>query len=180
MNKLLTISGPSCAGKTTLAQKLVSTYKNMEIVPTYTTRPLRDDDTHYIHTEEFDERDYIETNHFCSHWYGTKIDSLKEIWRDNKVAVKVIEPNGVRQLEKMQPVFNFRIVKVWLNTPRVVLEKRLQETGRERDLDKELSWYKDLNWNLVAKGTDNLEKLMYNIDRLLPTLANNPKMRVWQ
>lgn len=185
-NKVVTITGPSCAGKTTFAREMVSVYKNMEIVPTYTTRPLRDDDSNYIQVteEEFKKAEeageFIETNYFCSHLYGTKIDSLKKIWRDEKVAVKVMEPNGIRQLQNMQKAFDFAIVRVWLGLNREELNKRLENTGRNRNIENELAWYKELNWNIAVKNFSNSAKLMETINRLLPTLAKHNKMRVWQ
>lgn len=158
----------------------------MEVVPTYTTRPLRDNESNYVHLteEEFKEADekgeFIETNYFCSHLYGTKIDSLKKIWQREKIAIKVIEPKGVLQLEKMQSTFDFSIVKVWLGLNREELERRLLETNRLRDIDLESRWYKDVKWNIAVKDFKNSERLMQDIDRLLPTLAKNPKMRVWR
>jgi guanylate kinase len=183
---LVTITGPSCAGKTTFASKMVQMYDNMELVPTFTTRPLRDDDKQYIHLteEEFKEAEekgeFAETNLYEGYFYGTKFDSLKSVWNKKKIALKVMEPVGVMALEELQQPFGFRIVKVWIGAPKEVLEKRLQETQRDRNINSDLAWYKMLRWNLVVKNLVKPEKTAQDLNRLIPTFVKYNKMRVWQ
>ena len=187
-NILVTITGPSCAGKTTFANSLLET-ETYEYVPTYTTREPREgeDESNYIFmTEEgFDEgKDegiFAECNYYSGNWYGTTIDSLKDIWNENKVAVKVLEPNGIYNLESLVDKLNFKIVKVWIGGRPEILAERLRARSDQRNTEHEMSWYKRLKWNYVIKELYDFNREFHvgNLTRLLPTLVRHTGMRVW-
>lgn len=187
-NLLISITGPSCAGKTTFANKLITDVK-YEYVPTYTTRPPRDDesDKHYIFMtdEGFDEAKeeglFLETNYYDGNLYGTTIDSLKDIWEEKRVAVKVLDPNGVSNLETFTDKLDFTLVKVWIGISDSLFKEREAQRENKRNLEWEKAWYKRHNWNYVIKELrdDNIDNHISKLSRLLPTFAAHEKLRIW-
>lgn len=85
-NKIIILTGPSCSGKTTIANTLVSRYPDLfRIIKTYTTRNKRNelDDLsyHFVNEELFKE--LIKTNMFIEYeqvynnkYYGTSNSSI--------------------------------------------------------------------------------------------------------
>jgi guanylate kinase len=184
MRVILTITGPSCAGKTTFAEKLAED-TSYEIIPTYTTRPPRGvEEPHYIFMtdEAFEEEEgFLEVNEFNGYKYGTTFDSIESILRQSKVAVKVMEPNGVATLNTYRANLGFAHVKVWVGGPTELLKERMKNRETARNIEQEKAWYSELHWNYTIKELDDtsIDKHISKLKYLIPTLAKNPGMRVW-
>jgi guanylate kinase len=100
--QLVTLTGLTCSGKSTLERHLVDNH-NFKAVMSTTTRAPRSDEIHgkhynFISKEEFKAKlandDFIEHVEFDSNFYGIAKSDLPESGR----AVLVCEPNGAAQI----------------------------------------------------------------------------------
>lgn len=185
MRTVITITGPSCAGKTTFAEKLIED-ANYEYIPTYTTRPPRgEEESHYIFMtdEAFEEEEegFLEVNEFNGYKYGTTFDSIEKILQKGRTAVKVMEPNGVATLYTYRRTLNFAHIKLWIDGKVETLEERMKAREKARNIHQEKAWYSKIHWNYIIRelNDSNIEKHIDKLKYIKPTLAKNPTMRIW-
>ncbi|MBI5077041.1 guanylate kinase [Candidatus Falkowbacteria bacterium] len=112
MNKLILLTGPSGVGKTTVALALLAAMPNLQRLVTYTTRAPRpneknDVDYHFVSAEKYqaklDAGDFFEHAEVYGHLYGNCRQKLKQIWDNEKIALMVLDIQGVRTIEKIIP-----------------------------------------------------------------------------
>lgn len=99
---IITITGPSLSGKTTLAKELQRTGPFMELV-SHTTRPKRagekEGEAYYFVTEaEFHRLSFIETTYFAGNHYGLSVDEFLRVRATGNVPIVVVDPNGANQI----------------------------------------------------------------------------------
>lgn len=130
--KILTITGPSCAGKTTLAKALLATGDFCEIV-SFTTRYPRDDEVdgfsyYFINRKEAQELivagkaiEYVEFN---GNIYGTTYEEINTKLRSGETPLVVLEPHGLQQY---QSILKDNLYSVYLDSTRQILMSRFLE-----------------------------------------------------
>ena len=103
---LLTLTGPSCSGKTTLANKLIAEYGYASIV-SHTTRPPRPGeqdgiDYYFIDDDHFNslkaQNAFVETIEFNGYQYGVNAKVLERVSATGKNLVLIVDPHGLRQI----------------------------------------------------------------------------------
>lgn len=106
MNRIITITGPSCAGKTTLESLLKS--KGCVNAISTTTRPMRTGEvngSNYYFTDEAEFFDMVKRGEFVEwvkvsgHHYGLTEKELKRCIDSGAVVVIVVNPKGKREVE---------------------------------------------------------------------------------
>jgi guanylate kinase len=106
--KLLTLTGPSCSGKTTLLNELVANH-GFTGITSHTTRPPRkgeiDGKDYYFITEpQFAEMSksgqLMESVTFNGYHYGVSVTEVAEATIAGKTPVVIVEPNGLVQMRK--------------------------------------------------------------------------------
>lgn len=144
-NFLITITGPSLTGKTTLAGFLKE-YDIQELVST-TTRGRRSGEVdgvayHFTNNENFEEAlnndrliEHIklekatktadEKNNY--YYYGISKDSLHQILDNGQNACIVVEPHGAEQVADYCKSQGIPIFKVFINNPQNILFARFVE-----------------------------------------------------
>lgn len=116
MNKYaIIIAGPSGAGKTTIADRLILELGNLEMSRSATTRAKRgdgrDDEYIYLDKAEFlqaiENGDMLEYTDYGGNFYGTRKAEFERIWGMNKNPILVLDYNGVASLKSRLdiPVF---------------------------------------------------------------------------
>ena len=131
--KLVIISAPSGAGKTTIVNHLLRKIPGLEFSISATTRALRGKEKngkeyYFISVEDF--RDKIRNNEFTEwqevykdHYYGTLKAEIERIWADKKHVIFDVDVKGGINLKK---VFGNKAISFFIMPPSVNdLEKRL-------------------------------------------------------
>lgn len=137
---IIILVGSSGTGKDTLAQHLVDRYGYKRVI-SYTTRKPREGEMdgihyHFVSQDKFDSmkrnNQFIETDNYSgSRSYGS---AYRDYCVDNNL-VKILTPNGVRQLVKNRLRDNFFVV--YLQSPLTVKCKRYIEREKKTfDIDK--------------------------------------------
>lgn len=146
-NKILTLSGKSGAGKTTLSDALVETGKYEETVSftTRTPRPGEIDGKHYnfISKDEFHKRlenkEILEYTNINGNFYGTDLSEIKRIQSLNKTPVIVCDPECPKALKENKDIDIKVVVPVFVDAPSKLLSDRIIDRIKE-----EYSIIKDL------------------------------------
>jgi guanylate kinase len=131
--KLVIISAPSGAGKTTIVNQLLKRGLNLEFSISATTRLPRGKekkgrDYYFISIEDFKKR--IFNNEFAewqevykNQFYGTLNSEIKRIWSNKKHVVFDVDVKGGINLKK---IFGPKAISIFIMPPSVEeLEKRL-------------------------------------------------------
>lgn len=148
--KLVIISAPSGAGKTTIVKHLLNSGLNLSFSVSATTRAKRGDekdgvDYFFLTVQEFKKR--IENDEFVEWeevykdlYYGTLKCELERIWANGKNVLFDVDVKGAINLKKK---FGTNSIAVFINPPSV----------------------EELENRLVKRGTDTPEKIRIRVEK---------------
>ena len=138
-NKLIIITAPSGAGKTSVTKYLLSKIPSLAFSVSATTRKPRSNeingiDYYFISENEFHQK--IHDNNFIEwemvyegKYYGTFKGELKRIWNEKKIPLLDIDVKGAIHVHEQ---FNNNCLTIFIEPPSVKeLEKRLQSRGTD-------------------------------------------------
>ena len=138
-NKILIITAPSGAGKTSITKYLMQHFPQLAFSVSAATRQPRGAekngiDYHFINTEDFIQK--IQHNEFVEwemvyegKYYGTLKAELEKIWAQNKIPVLDIDVKGAIHVRQQFPETS---LSLFIEPPSVEeLKKRLQSRGTE-------------------------------------------------
>ena len=172
--KMIILSSPSGAGKTTLTKKLATNNRNFSLSISHTTRKPRPNevnkkDYHFTNQEEFSS--LIKSNSFYEHakifghYYGTLKKPVLNFLSQGKDVLFDIDWQGTQQLKKIK---NFSLYTFFILPPNIkVLKERLlnRHQGQTNLIEKrmvkfneELSHWNEYDYIVV---NDDLE-ICYN------------------
>lgn len=153
----IVVSGKSCSGKTTIVNKLASTY-GFDVIVRYTTRLIRKGekdgrDYHFISNEDFlkkiDEGFFAEwksyDTEFGTWYYGTSLEDLENA-EDNTVVI--LTPDGYRDVCKK---LKKKPTCIYIYANNSTIKKRLIQRGddekeAERRLTEDNKDFKDFEY----------------------------------
>ena len=198
LNKLIIISSPSGAGKTTICKYLLKKIKDVDLSISYTTRQQRKNETNkkdYFFTNQDNfmklkkDNFFIETAKNFNNYYGSPYSNINNSFKKNNHILFDIDWKGARKLRK-----NFnknQILDFFILPPnKKELKKRLEKRGRDKKNEinirlsyamSEMSHYSEYKYVLVNdKILDTVNTLMtiinYNI--LITKLDNDIKNKL--
>ena len=140
-NKIIIITAPSGAGKTSITRHLLQTFPQLAFSVSAATRQARSNeqngrDYYFISEEEFQKK--IQNNEFVEwemvyegRYYGTLKAELDRIWKDNKVPVLDIDVKGAIHVQGQYPDTT---LSIFIQPPSIdELKRRLVSRGTESD-----------------------------------------------
>jgi guanylate kinase len=138
-NKLIIITAPSGAGKTSITKHLMQLYPQLSFSISAATRQPRGIekngvDYHFMSAEEFKQK--IQHNEFVEwemvyegKYYGTLKSELERIWAQNKIPMLDIDVKGAIHVQQQFPDTS---LSLFIEPPSVdELKKRLESRGTE-------------------------------------------------
>ena len=138
-NKIIIITAPSGAGKTSITHHLMHTFPQLAFSVSAATRPARgneregldyyfmsaDDFQHKIQHNEFVEWEMVYEGKF----YGTLKSELERIWNKNQIPILDIDVKGAIHVKQQFPD---TALTIFIEPPSVPeLKKRLESRGTE-------------------------------------------------
>ncbi len=139
LEKILIITAPSGAGKTSVTTHLLKLFPELTFSVSATTRAARENeingvDYYFISLEEFQQK--IQHNEFIEwemvyegKYYGTLNSELERIWKSNKVPVLDIDVKGAIHVQQQFPE---KTLSIFIEPPSIEeLKRRLQGRGTE-------------------------------------------------
>lgn len=132
---LVILSGVAGAGKDTIKRELIKRMKNVESLPSYTSRAKREGDVEgetYIFVTKSEFEKMIENNELYEYdihhdnYYGTSRKLLNEKIEKGKIIVKDIDVNGTENLKNLLKQ-DTKIITIFLRVPKQELKRRLEE-----------------------------------------------------
>jgi guanylate kinase len=140
-NKLIVITAPSGAGKTSITRHLLKTFPQLAFSISAATRPPRSYETdgvdyYFIPLEEFKEK--IRQKEFAEwemvyegKYYGTLKSELQRIWNNKQVPLLDIDVKGAIHVKQQYPE---SLLTLFVEPPSIEeLKKRLQSRGTETE-----------------------------------------------
>lgn len=167
-NKIITITGPSTSGKSTLAE-LFKQHDYYEVVST-TTRPQRTGEINgvsynFVNEDEFlqliKNDELVEFATVGKYYYGVSKKAINNLLNAGKDVVIVIEPQGANNVALFCETKNLNCHKVFVNNPIEVLVDRLQKRYLNDENAKE-DVYKDRLWNIAFIEPKEWTEKAYN------------------
>jgi len=138
-NKLIIITAPSGAGKTSITHHLMKTFPQLAFSISAATRSPRGNekngvDYHFMSVDDFKNK--IQHNEFIEwemvyegKYYGTLKTELDRIWLQKKIPVLDIDVKGAIHVQQQYPQSS---LSLFIQTPSVEeLKKRLESRGTE-------------------------------------------------
>ncbi|MDQ6888949.1 MAG: guanylate kinase [Bacteroidota bacterium] len=140
-NKIILITAPSGAGKTSIIHYLMQKFPQLAFSVSATTRKPRNNekegkDYYFISEKEFREKihhkEFLEWEMvYEGKYYGTLKEEIERIWSQNKIPVLDIDVQGAIHVQQQYPVNTFAI---FIQPPSLEeLKKRLQSRGSETE-----------------------------------------------
>lgn len=137
--KILIITAPSGAGKTSITRYLMQKFPELAFSVSAATRKAREnevngEDYYFLSEEEFQHK--IKVKEFAEwemvyegKYYGTLKSELERIWSNNQVPVLDIDVKGAIHVQKQYPI---NTLSLFIEPPSVdELKKRLEGRGTE-------------------------------------------------
>jgi len=195
-NRIIIISSPSGAGKTTICKSLLKKINNVELSISYTTRPQRKSeinskDYYFINKKEFinlkNNNFFIETAKVFDFYYGSPIQNIENAFHNNKHILFDIDWQGANKIRKHFD--KIKIIDFFILPPsKKELKNRLEKRGRDNKKEitkrlslavEEMSHYTDYKYVLVndkiSNTVDNLLKIIDHsifMDKIKDKLIN--------
>ena len=197
VGKLLILSAPSGAGKTSLSRALIGSVENTQMSISHTTRACRKGEQHgadYFFIEQIEFEKMIEQNLFLEYakvydfYYGTSRQNVNEMLEKGMNVLLDVDWQGARQVKKLMP----ESISVSILPPsRQALEERLSTRGRDSKeiiakrmqlAESEMSHCKEADHiilnddfnlalqdltNIIYNRTDEIRELTIDIDQLI-------------
>ena len=180
-NKIIIISSPSGAGKTTICKYLLKKIDNIELSISYTTRPKRKNeknkkDYFFVNREKFNElakKNYFaETAKVFDYYYGTPLENISKSFKKNNHILFDIDWQGAKKIRKRYNASH--IIDFFILPPnKKELKSRLEKRGMDnrREINKRLSLavgeikhYKEYQFVLI---NENIIDTVNNLVRII-------------
>ena len=174
----IVLSGPSGVGKSSLVDRALREYPELQKPVSYTTRPPRkgeeDGNSYYfLKREKFREfqegQALVEWAEVYGELYGTSFEEVRKIWAQGKIIIKDLDIQGMQSVKK---AFS-KVMTVFIAPPSIdVLKERLLRRGQREDslshrssqAVEEMAWRDRCDHSLINEdfeaAWDHLKKII--------------------
>ncbi len=163
--KLIIISGPSGAGKTTLIDQVLESIPNITCAKSATTRPQRhtetDADYYFLSDEQFDQKiksdAFVEWCNVHQNRYGTLKEEVVNHLQNGKHILLEIDVQGTRKVQDKFP----EVIKIFIAPPSIdALRQRLidRKTDSQDVIEARL--------NVAKKELESIDEYDYIIENV--------------
>ena len=180
-NKLIIISSPSGAGKTTLCKLLIKKKKNIDLSISYTSRSKRlnevnGKDYYFVSKKKFEnlkeKNFFIETAKNFNNLYGSPYKNINKSIKNNQHILFDIDWKGARKIRRnynKENILDFFI----LPPSKSELKRRLKKRGRDNNKEinlrlsyaiDEMKHYNEYKYVLI---NDNVKKTVEDIIKII-------------
>lgn len=186
--KIIVITAPSGAGKTSITRYLIGKYPQLAFSVSAATRPprgLERDGVDYYFMSEETFRNHIRHNDFMEwemvyegKYYGTLKSEMERIWSNKQVPMLDIDVKGAIHVQQQYP---HNTISIFIEPPTVnELKRRLESRGTESPeslqarLSKaayEISFKQHFNHTII---NDDLEKACEQAEKLILDFLARP------
>ena len=180
-NKLIIISSPSGAGKTTLCKLLIKKMKNVNLSISYTSRSKRlnevnGKDYFFVTKKKFEtlkeKNFFIETAKNFNNLYGSPYKNINKSIKNNQHILFDIDWKGARKIRKnykKENILDFFILPPSKTELKTRLKKRGRDNSEEINLRlsyaiDEMKHYKEYKYVLI---NDNVKKTVNDIKKII-------------
>ena len=180
-NKIIIISSPSGAGKTTLCKLLIKKMKNINLSISYTSRNKRlnevdGKDYFFVSKHKFQNLKkrnfFIETAKNFNNMYGSPFKNIRQSNKDKKHILFDIDWKGARKIRKYykkENILDFFILPPSKNELKRRLIKRGRDNNKEISLRlsyaiDEMKHYKEYKYVLI---NENVKKTVNDIKKII-------------
>ena len=131
---IVSLTGPSCAGKTTLERRLKD--EGFVQVISHTTRTPRAGEEngkayYFIDKSEFKRLEttgfFVESVYFNGNYYGVSAKEIQRVADEGKPIVVIVEPEGLKQIKAYCNLHDWDLFSVFIDNPGEVIAERFLE-----------------------------------------------------
>lgn len=185
--KIILITAPSGAGKTSIVRYLLNKIPSLAFSISATTRRARANevnglDYYFLSEEDFKERiyrkEFLEWEMvYEGKYYGTLKSEIERIWDDNKIPVLDIDVQGAIHVQQQYPI---NTTSIFIQAPSVdALRERLSSRGTESQASIETRISK-ASYEITFKDqfkfvviNDELERACRETEKIVDDFINN-------
>lgn len=183
--KLIVVSAPSGAGKTTIVKTMMAKYPSMLFSVSATTRPQRSGETNgkdyfFLTKEEFERRmqagELVEWEEIYGNYYGTLKSEVERALQNGRIMMFDIDVKGGLSIQRHYPDDS---VLIFIKPPSVeALQRRLLDRKTEDEatvarrmtrVPMELELGKQFQYQVV---NDNLQTALADVETIITTHTN--------
>lgn len=162
---IITFTGKTCSGKSTIVNGLIENYPELyDVVVSHTTREPRKGerngvDYYFIDESEFNNISFIEEIRFNGFRYGVSLSEINRVSASGKTALLIVEPTGLDQIREVQEQFNIGCYSFFINVPQDILLQRLIKTRSEAEVQRRTKSITvvEKDWLLESKPDEVLQ-----------------------
>ena len=182
MEKAIIITAPSGAGKSTIADYVLSVIDNLDFSVSATTRTIRKDevegeDYYFLTKEQFlekiDQDAFVEWEEvYEDTYYGTLKSEVERIWKMGKAVLYVVDVIGAKDLNNY---FGKKALSIFIEPPSIkILEERLKNRKSESKKSLEVRMERV---RMELKEKNNFDLIIVNDDLEMAKIQAEDEIR---